>query len=135
MATGALTAPDTRRGSKTRRVYTQTGIFSPRPAGDGQVPAFQVKVVPAENRPSFYMSNEATPHFGVCIRNQGCEDLQLLKLYQILPDPTAEGAGLIRVVDDSGEDYLYPAENFIPVSLPATVEQVLLAIPVSLNTR
>jgi hypothetical protein len=81
------------------------------------------------------MSNEATPHFGVCIRNQDCEDLQLLKLYPILPDLTAEGAGLIRVVDDSGEDYLYPAENFIPVSLPAAVEQVLSAIPVSVSSR
>jgi hypothetical protein len=81
------------------------------------------------------MTNGTPHHFGVCIRNQGCEDLQLLKLYPILPDPTAEGAGPIRVVDDSGEDYLYPSENFIPVSLPATVKQVLLAIPVSLNTR
>src|SRR6476661_8163109 len=55
------------------------------------------------------MSHETPPHFGVCIRNQGCEDFQLLKLYPILPDQTAESAGLLRVADDSGEDYLYPA--------------------------
>ena len=81
------------------------------------------------------MSHETPPHFGVCIRNQGCEDLQLLRLYPILPDPTAESAGLIRVVDDSGEDYLYPAESFIPLPLPAAVEQVLSAIPVGVNAR
>lgn len=75
------------------------------------------------------MSNGTPPHFGVCIRNQGCKDLQLLKLYPIIPDQTAESAGFIRVVDDSGEDYLYPGESFIPVPLPAAVEQVLSAIP------
>ncbi|MBW8878676.1 MAG: hypothetical protein JF614_27270 [Acidobacteria bacterium] len=75
------------------------------------------------------MSNGAAPHFGVCIRNQGCEDLQILKLYPILPDPTAEQAGLIRVVDDSGEDYLYPAENVIPVPLPDAIEQILRRFP------
>lgn len=56
-------------------------------------------------------------------------------IYPILPDPTAEGAGLIRVIDDSGEDYLYPAENFIPVPLSAAIEQVLSAIPVGMNAR
>jgi hypothetical protein len=81
------------------------------------------------------MSNEPPPHFGVCIRNQGCEALHLLKLYPILPDPGAESSGLIRVIDDSGEDYLYPAENFISVPLPAAVEQVLSTIPVSLNAK
>jgi hypothetical protein len=81
------------------------------------------------------MNHDATPHFGVCIRNQGCEDLQLLKLYPLLPDATAAGAGLIRVVDDSGEDYLYPTENFIPVPLPAAIEQILSAIPVSVGSR
>lgn len=73
--------------------------------------------------------NESTPHFGICIKNEGCDDLQLRKLYQILPDETAERAALLRVVDDSGEDYLYPAANFILVSLPASVEETLAAIP------
>lgn len=75
------------------------------------------------------MSNEATHHFGVCIKNTGCEDLQIRKLYAILPDEDAEKEGLLRVVDDSGEDYLYPAENFIPLPLPASVEQALSALP------
>ena len=43
--------------------------------------------------------NEATPHFGICIKNEGCDDLQIRKLYQILPDKAAERSGLIRVID------------------------------------
>lgn len=65
------------------------------------------------------MDSHATPRFRVCVRNEGCEDLQLRKLYQILPDEAAEKSGLLRVLDDSGEDYLYPSENFIPS--PGTV--------------
>lgn len=80
------------------------------------------------------MSDEAGPHFGICINNQGCEDLQLRKLYPILPDETAEKAGLIRVVDDSGEDYLYPAESFIPIPLPASVKQALAKISAEVTT-
>lgn len=72
--------------------------------------------------------------FGVCIHNQGCEDLQLRKLYEILPDEAAEKSGLVRVVDDSGEDYLYPTENFIALSLPAPVREALAAIPSNVTT-
>src|SRR5215213_3355438 len=75
------------------------------------------------------MSSEAPPHFGACVKTTGCEDLQVRKLYAILPYEAAERAGLLRVVDDSGEDYLYPAENFIPLPLPASVEQALAALP------
>jgi hypothetical protein len=81
------------------------------------------------------MSSPVIPHFGVCIKNDGCEDLQLRKLYQILPDETAEKKGLLRVIDDSGEDYLYPAPNFIPVALPTSVEQTLAALPEGATPR
>jgi len=50
--------------------------------------------------------------FAVCIRNNGCEDLQLRKVYSVLPAEEADRAGCLRVIDDSGEDYLYPAEYF-----------------------
>ncbi len=75
------------------------------------------------------MSSPHLPHFGVCVRNDGCDDLQLRRLYQILPDPAAGQNGLLRVVDDSGEDYLYPAGNFIQVALPSAVEKTLAALP------
>jgi len=81
------------------------------------------------------MSSPVIPHFGVCIKNDGCEDLQLRKLYQILPDEAAEKKGLLRVIDDSGEDYLYPAPNFIPVDLPSSVEQTLAALPEGATPR
>jgi hypothetical protein len=81
------------------------------------------------------MDTPDTYHFGVCVRNDGSEDLQLLKLYQILPDESAARNGLLRIIDDSGEDYLYPAASFIPISLPSAVEQVLAEIPASTTTR
>lgn len=55
---------------------------------------------------------------------------ELRKLYQILPDEAAEESGLLRVVDESGEDYPYPAGNFIRPLLPAAVEQALADLPV-----
>ncbi len=67
------------------------------------------------------------PHFVVCVANPGCEDLQVRRLYRVLADPDAEAHGLTRVVDDSGEDYLYPTSSFLPVPLPEVVEQALAA--------
>ena len=49
------------------------------------------------------------------------EDLEARKLYQILPDREAAREGYIRVVDESGEDYVYPSDLFVPVRLPAAV--------------
>ena len=48
----------------------------------------------------------------LCIRNDGCEDLELRKLYLVLPDKSAAAEGYIRVIDESGEDYLYPENCF-----------------------
>ena len=64
--------------------------------------------------------------FAVCIRNPGGEDLEPRKLYQILPDADAAAEGYLRVIDESGEDYLYPADFFMLLDLPAAVEQALL---------
>lgn len=49
------------------------------------------------------------------------EDLEARKVYQILPDREAAREGYIRVVDESGEDYVYPSDLFVPVRLPAAV--------------
>jgi hypothetical protein len=70
-------------------------------------------------------------HFVICIQNEGCEDLEVRKLYQVLPDESAKRSGFIRVVDESGEDYLYPSGNFLVVELPPAVEETLS----SLTTR
>jgi hypothetical protein len=69
------------------------------------------------------------PQFVICIKNEEAEDLQARKVYQVLPDETAAEEGYLRVIDDSGEDYLYPADYFMPIELSAAVEQALLATP------
>jgi hypothetical protein len=66
--------------------------------------------------------------FAICTFNQGCEDLQLLKVYPILPDCTAKAEGYLRIIDDSGEDYLYPDNYFLVIELPPVAGQRLLAI-------
>ena len=65
--------------------------------------------------------------FLLCVRNKGCEDLELRKLYEQLPDTRAAEEGYVRVVDESGEDYLYPADYFVAVELPREVERALAA--------
>lgn len=65
--------------------------------------------------------------YAVCIRNEGNEaSLERNKLYVILPDRRAEGDGLVRVIDEDGEDYLYPTDWFVAVEVPKLVERSLL---------
>jgi hypothetical protein len=70
---------------------------------------------------------KAEQRFVVCIRNEDCEDLEIRKIYQVLPDADAAEDDYIRVVDESGEDYLYPASYFLAIELPKDVEKALLA--------
>lgn len=66
------------------------------------------------------------PSFVVCIGNDECEDLEVRKLYQVLRDDAAAEDGLLRIVDESGEDYLYPARLFLKIELPQEVERALI---------
>lgn len=67
------------------------------------------------------------PRFAVCIRNSGYSaSLELRKLYEVLDDPRAEEDGFIRVVDESGEDYLFPNDMFVFAPLPDAVEKAIL---------
>ena len=63
--------------------------------------------------------------FALCIENKDSEDLEKRKIYQILPDDDAEKEGYLRVVDESGEDYLYPRSYFVLISLPREAEEAL----------
>jgi hypothetical protein len=65
--------------------------------------------------------------FVLCIRSDGADDLEARKLYQVLPDRAALLEDHVRVVDESGEDYLYPADYFVPVTLPAAIARELAA--------
>jgi hypothetical protein len=65
--------------------------------------------------------------FAICVRNEGAEDLEIRKIYQILPDARAAKDDYVRVIDESGEDYLYPADFFVPLVLPREAERALSA--------
>jgi hypothetical protein len=64
----------------------------------------------------------------ICIENRDCEDLEKRKVYQILPDEGASKEGYLRVIDESGEDYLYPESYFVHVQLPIDVQEAIQAV-------
>ncbi|MFH1084489.1 MAG: hypothetical protein V1772_01825 [Chloroflexota bacterium] len=65
-------------------------------------------------------------HFVVCIHNEGyAASLEPRKIYRVVADPRAQEHGLSRVIDESGEDYLFPAELFIAIELPQHLQQAL----------
>ena len=62
----------------------------------------------------------------VCVRNDGvAASLEMRKIYDSIPDADAERSGMLRVVDESGEDYLYPSNWFIPIRLSTELESAL----------
>jgi hypothetical protein len=64
--------------------------------------------------------------FAVCVQTKDCAAaLELRKLYQVVADEAAGKVHLIRVIDESGEDYLYPEEYFVPVQLPQSAERAV----------
>ena len=69
----------------------------------------------------------ATPQFVVCINNgEYPASLEVRKLYQVVADRDAQAQGQLRVIDESGEDYLYPLQYFASVELSAPAEAALL---------
>ncbi len=65
-------------------------------------------------------------HFMICVDNRGYESsLEIRKLYEVLADRMAEKHRQIRVIDESGEDYLYPEKFFAPVRLPHLTKEKL----------
>ena len=66
--------------------------------------------------------------FAICASNDGCDDLTAGMLYRIMPDEASSTEGLLRVVDDSGEDYLYPAARFVVVEVPSAEIPRMLAV-------
>jgi len=70
---------------------------------------------------------ELDVQFAICIASEEDGDLELWKLYRVLPDEKAREVGCLRVVDESGEDYLYAQGRFVIVELPKEVQVKLLA--------
>ena len=71
--------------------------------------------------------NNKEQAFALCIENRDCEDLEKRKIYQVLPDDAAKKEGYLRIIDESGEDYLYPESYFILVQLPREAQEALQA--------
>ena len=71
---------------------------------------------------------QAEAQFVLCIENKDCEDLEKRKVYHLLPDEAAAQEGYLRVVDESGEDYLYPESYFILVELPRKAQEALITV-------
>jgi hypothetical protein len=64
----------------------------------------------------------------ICVRSDGCAaSLERRKIYIALRDPSVEKHGLIRVIDESGDDYLYPKTFFRSIALPQAVKKTVLA--------
>jgi hypothetical protein len=72
------------------------------------------------------MTAKISPQFVVCLKNNGYEaSLEPRKIYRVVPDQEAESHKMIRIIDESGEDYLFPASLFSPISLPQTLAREL----------
>ena len=74
------------------------------------------------------MANQnKTVRFVICINNGGyVDDLKVRTVYRLLPDESAAKSNYIRIIDETGEDYLYPADLFANIELPRELEKVLL---------
>ena len=63
--------------------------------------------------------------FALCVENKDSDDLEKRKIYVVIPDDQAAQEGYLRVIDESGADYLYPASYFVLMDLPAEAQKAL----------
>lgn len=74
------------------------------------------------------MAKSVSKQLVVCINNDGYPaSLEKRKIYVLLRDQVAEDRGLLRIIDESGDDYLYPKTLFRPIALPQAVKRAVLA--------
>ena len=78
-----------------------------------------------ENIETIAVGGRIIQHYAICLDNKDCIDLEKRKIYLIIPDEEAEKEGYFRVVDESGEDYLYPESYFVLVELPLEAQEAL----------
>jgi hypothetical protein len=72
-------------------------------------------------------AKQISARFVLCVRNKAYPaSLELRKLYRLVADDGAAKRGLIRVIDESGEDYLYPGEYFVPIKLPQSAQKAVM---------
>ena len=71
-------------------------------------------------------TTKSASRFAVCVNNSEYPaSLELHKIYRVLPDKDAQADNDMRIIDESGEDYLFPADYFIPIDLPQTIVRAL----------
>ena len=71
------------------------------------------------------MTKKKEQQFAVCVKNEDYPaSLEVRKIYEVLPDVKAAKHGLIRIIDESGEDYLYPQDFFVDIEIPEAAETV-----------
>jgi hypothetical protein len=74
------------------------------------------------------MANSISKQLVVCVDNEGyLASLEKRKIYVSIRDPASEKRGLLRIIDESGEDYLYPKSFFRAITLPQSVKRAVLA--------
>jgi len=73
------------------------------------------------------MAKKKEQQFAICVKNEDYPaSLEVRKIYEVLPDEKAAKHGLIRIIDESGEDYLYPEDFFVSIEIPEAAETVFL---------
>jgi hypothetical protein len=74
------------------------------------------------------LSLKAEAQFAICVQNEGYSvSLELWKVYRVLPDQKAAQHQLVRIIDESGEDYLFDESWFVPIKLPPAAKEAMLA--------
>ena len=72
------------------------------------------------------MANNSDPKYAICVKNRGYRaSLVVRKIYRVIPDRLARAKGLLRVVDESGEDYLFPEDFFVSVSVSKQAKKII----------
>ena len=69
---------------------------------------------------------EESQEYVFCVQNDDCDDLEVRKVYQVIPDEKSKKKGMLRVIDESGEDYLHPSNYFILVGLPKKAKETFI---------
>ncbi|MCX7322232.1 MAG: hypothetical protein NT113_23095 [Hyphomicrobiales bacterium] len=74
------------------------------------------------------MTKTSSEQLVICLDNEGyAASLERRKIYVVLPDTEAEQHGMLRIIDESGDDYLYPRASFSPITLPEPLKKAVLA--------
>jgi hypothetical protein len=87
---------------------------------------FKYENLKARTRNQKHKTSQVLGLFAICVYSDDPRSLEVRKVYQVLPDESAAESDYLRVVDETGEDYLYPADHFILLEVPSKAHRELL---------